>query len=337
MSDGMVVAVVGASGSVGQDLVSLLGRGVLPVGELRLFGGPTRRVASLEVDGRPVPVTPLPADPAESPLFEDVDLAFFATPPEVTRAAAPALAERGVAVIDIGGALADRAPVLVPAVGPGDLDRFTETRMASSPSAPALVLATVLGPLLGLGVAACRGTVLVSAGLAGRAGVEELSSQVVALFNGQTPPRAVFPTGLAFDLVGQLGGGAAESGWTETELRVAAEVAAATGLAGRRLAVGLAMVPLFGGLAAALHLDFEGPVELEAVRAALDAGERLRLGDPVPGPRRLVGKADVYVGRLREDPLGEGVHLWAAADNLRAGASANAVGIAALLLDEGRL
>ncbi len=335
---GLTVAVVGATGAVGQDLLSALSQSPLPITAWRLFASRAMRSGTTEVDGAQLKVHVLPDDPAESPLFDDVDLVLLAAPAEVNARIGPALAEAGMAVIDVGGALAAQAPIVVAAVDPSPLARFAEVRIVSSPSPAAVLVATVLAPLLPLGCERARGTILLSAGVAGRDGVEELSGQVVALFNQGEPPRKVFPSGLAFDLLAQVGEAAsADDGWSAAERRLSAEVAAVLGLQPQALALSLCAVPLFTGLAASLNLDFPGGVDLPDVRATLGEVGNIRLGDPVPGPRRLAGKAAVYVGRLRADPMGDGLHLWAAADNLRFGASANAVALALALHRTGML
>jgi len=226
--------------------------------------------------------------------------------------------------------------MVVASLEPEGIEAFRETRIACSPSAPSVALATLLDPLLGLGATGCRATVLLSAGLAGRDGIEELSAQVTALFNGRTPPRKVFTSGLAFDLVAQAGP-LLEDGSSSVERRVIIEVATLLRLDPSGLAVTTCLVPLFAGLALSAFVSFDDPPDAEEVRRALEQADTVHVGDPPPGPRRLAGRQDLYVGRIRSDPAGQGVHLWATADNLRFGASANALGIALLLERQGYL
>jgi aspartate-semialdehyde dehydrogenase len=178
---------------------------------------------------------------------------------------------------------------------------------------------------------------MLSAGLAGREGVEELSRQVVALLSGQEPPRKVFPQGLAFDLQARVGEG--QGGWSGPEQRVAAELGLLYDRPASQYALGLVLLPLFAGLAASLHLVFEEGEEVDVARATdlLGQGRLLRLGDPLPGPRRVAGKASATVGRLRADPSGQGLHLWVVGDNLRFAATAQAIGVVTALWKEGRI
>ncbi|RME20585.1 MAG: hypothetical protein D6798_20125 [Deltaproteobacteria bacterium] len=341
-AEGLTIAVVGATGAVGRDLVATLERSALPVRELRLVAGRSSAGQTVDVGGRSHRVQVLSGEPGELPAFEGVQLAFLAVPPEVSVPLASALAEQGIMVVEIGGALAGRAPMVVPAVGIEALAEASRLRMASSPSAPTVVVATVVAALRDLVPESVSGTVLLSAGAAGRAGAEELSGQVVALFNQRQPPRRVFPTGLAFDLLPAVGTVPAAdddplAGWSEAERRVAAEVATLVELPPPHIALSLAVAPLFSGVAASLRVALEADADLDEIRRRLEAGPTIRLAEPLAGPRRLVGRAGLYVGRLRKDPAGGAVHLWAMADNLRFAATGNAIAVATTLWREGML
>lgn len=350
--EGLTLALIGATGAVGSDLLATLHRSALPIRELRLLAGAASAGQTVDVEGQPQRVHALQGDPRESPLLEGVDLVFLAVPPDQARDLGWALAESGVMVIDIGGALADRAPLVVPALGLHALPEAARARLVCSPSAATAVVGTVVGALRQLGPMAARGTCLLSAGAAGRAGVDELSGQVVAMLNSKDPPRRVFPSGLAFDLhtsvgavgavgasdqAGVLAGGSSSAGWTPGEQRLASEVSVLTDLQPSRIAVGLAIAPIFSGVAAALHVELEQDVSLDDVRACLAGCPTVRVTDKLPGTRRLVGRAGLYIGRLRADPAGCGIHLWAVADNLRFAGSGNAIAIATALWQEGLL
>jgi aspartate-semialdehyde dehydrogenase len=332
---GLQIAVVGATGAVGQELLEALSDSDLPIDGVRAIASRTTRQLDVEFRGASQRILLMPESLAESGLVEGTDLVIFATPPEVTRRHAPAVAEQGIAVIDIGGALPDLAPLCVPSISEEPLEAFAETRLIASPSAPAVALAAILGPLMTLGADAVRGTVMLSASIAGRGGIEELGKQVLALYSSTEPPRSVFPSGLAFDLISQVG--EVQDGWTTTERRIALEVSALTHLPPQCIGLTVAMVPLFAGVALSLYVQIDPLPGEDELRHFLSESAMLRLGDPVPGPRRLVGRPDIHVGRIRPDPLGSGIHLWAAMDNIRAGAVENTLQIARLLWREGML
>ncbi len=333
--EGVRVAVVGATGAVGRDLLHAMSRSRLPVASLSLFASAANTGETIEVDGRTHRVWPLHGSDRVPEQFDGTDLVFLAVPPDVARDYGKAIADHDITVIDIGATLAGDAPMCMPALDSGPLDGIAEGRIVCSPSAPAVLLSATLAPLIRMGAESCTGTVLISAGAAGRKGVEELSGQVISLFNQKDPPREVFPTGLAFDLHTQLG--ELEDGWTGSERRVAAEVSTITGLAPDRLSLTMAMAPLFAGVMASLRIDFDHSPDLTAVRAVLQTQPMLVEGDPLPGPRRVAGETHIFIGRLRCDPQADAIHLWAVCDNLRAGASANALAIATALWSDGYL
>ena len=101
--------------------------------------------------------------------------------------------------------------------------------------------------------------------------------------------------------------------------------------------VSVVLAPMFAGVAGDLVVEFDHAIDLEAVKSLLSETPGVRVGDPVPGPRRVAGDTSIYVGRIRLDPDPHRLHLWFSADNLRVGASANALAIATALWSEGYL
>jgi len=268
-------------------------------------------------------------------MFEGIDLAFMAAPAEVTRALISVLQELDVPVIDIGGTVADKSPMMVASVSTEPIADFADTRVMCSPSAPGVILSTILSHLAVRGAISVRGTLMLSASSAGKSGAEELSGQVVSLFNGQTPPRSVFTGGLAFDLMSQMGD--VIDGWTTVERRIAIEVADVLGWKPEQALVSAVLAPMFAGVAGDLVIEFDHALDVDAVKELLAETPGVRVGDPVPGPRRVAGDNSIYVGRIRVDPDPHRLHLWFSADNLRVGATANALAIATALWSEGYL
>lgn len=335
--DGLHIAVIGASGSAGSDIVQSLERSSIPVATWTLFGAPARRRPSLELDKRVISVRGMPELDELVAAVEDADLVIFACPPDVTRALATAVVDAGPAVLDVGGALLGQGAFGVGLAGGMDEERFRESRVLSTPAAPGVLLAAVLAPLAALGLHSARGTVLQSAGVDGREGVEELSAQVVALFNHTDPRRAVYPEGLAFDIHAQVGVRDPANGWTSAERRLSLELGAALRRPPASFAFTVARVPLFTGVAASIHARFEQPVSATQVGELLAQIPLLRLEDPVPGPRHLDSTGTASVGRLRDDPGQDGVHLWVSADNLRFGASTNVLALVRQLVNRSLL
>ena len=124
--DGLVVAVIGATGAVGRDLIEAMSRSRLPVGSLRLFASMATTGESIDVDGRSHQVWPLLGADRVPEQFDGTDLVFLAVPPPVAREYGASIADYGISVIDIGANLADRAPMCVPALDMGPMENFVE-------------------------------------------------------------------------------------------------------------------------------------------------------------------------------------------------------------------
>lgn len=313
---GLTVAIYGATGAVGTDLIRALERAGL-VGEWRLFASAATRSPSVEAGGRLRTVRPVPKD-AEDPALRGVDLGFVCLPAAVA-AQTPVPAEGRW--IDLSGHFGGvGVPVVQPAaeglLGPVDA---LAGRVVRVPGPVAGVVAAVLAPVASFGLGAVDATVLVSAGLRGRAAAEELSAQVVSLFNQSEPPRRLFPQGLAFDLLPEEPGAAPLGTGAIAELGVL--------FAGLAPTVRVAWAPLFAGVVVSLRVRVDEAVDEELLRGLwADAGLAPQAGLSV---RRLVGRAGVAVGPAAVDADGLGFSVWAAADNLRAGATAPAVQVAA--------
>lgn len=302
------LVVVGASGALGEQVLAALHGGALAGGGLRLFGSSRR---SARVDTVPFGPDSLPVEPIGQLPEAEADLAFVCAPPEVAGRIAAGLVARGAFVVVPGGGEGTNLPL----VQPGELDvALGDVRVARglrTPTAAGQLVAALAAPLRPAGLESVRGTVLWSASHHGRAAVEELGQQVVASLTNQDPQRRVFPQGLAFDLLPED----APDDWSAAERRLASDVAALSGLGEAAVALSAGTMPAFAGLVASLQL---GGVDVDAALAAwrerpllreLAQVERLR-------PRVLTGKAVAGWGRLRPDPAGDGVHVWACADNL---------------------
>lgn len=302
----------------------------LPVGRLRAFGSAQRtsRVDHVQYGGEEVPVQPL-----SSLADDDSALLFLCVPPPVAEKLGRALAGRaGRVVVDVGDWAGLEGPVLLGRSDAALDEGFDPSGGVRIPSGPAWLVATLALPLLPRGLSGVSGTVLQGAGARGRSAVGELGDQVIASFNQQDPPRRIFPTGLAFDVLPEDGPG---DEWSVAESRIASTLAAATGFAAERVAVQVATIPVFAGLSAGLHLR---GVTVEDVHEALRGDAGLREVDRVEKlrPRAWTGRTTVGWGRVRADPAGDGVHLWAVADPV-AGVAAAAVAAARALHARGFL
>ncbi len=325
MSDRTIrVGLMGATGAVGAAVVEALERSKRIAWELVPIASPDTKVHTLEFRGEDL----LVQNPTEEAI-NACDVVLFACPPDVTAQHADFAIEQGIACLDLSGALTERAgPPLLPLVDPAGLERFREDRIAVLPRPLPAAIASLLAPVLSAaGPCAVRGTALLPVSVAGRAGVDELAQEVVSLFNQREPPHQVFPKGLAFDLEPRMLTGLVD-GVSFEERTASAQASLLTGLPEAAVHVTCALVPQFVGLTLSLHLlgDLKADVAREiwskapAVEVLDDDDDRLR-------PRSVGGIPAVHVGRIRDDPGGQGVHVWATTDSIAFGVAANVVAV----------
>jgi aspartate-semialdehyde dehydrogenase len=279
----------------------------------------------------------VPVESLDEDVVEDLDLLVLAAPSDVSGPIGSAALRAGIPVVDASGSLArsGAAPLLVPWVNPEVL--IQSAGAVALPRPATTLLASVLGPLARAGIGGMvSATVLEPASTAGRSGIEELSDQVVALLNGGTPRRRLFPEGLAFDL-GPVEGLIGDDGWTDSEVDIAREL--------REIvpgsddpAVTTLRVPLFSGLSATIRIGVEQNLLPQLVCRILEDGGVKVAGEgrrEVPRPRRVEGQPFAHVGRVRVSRDGDALHLWAAMDNLHTSATAAVSAGGALLRRRG--
>ncbi|MBW1877911.1 MAG: hypothetical protein JRI25_07310 [Deltaproteobacteria bacterium] len=326
------IGLAGATGALGKEILAVLHEAPWRPDRVVALASPSTSVPFVEYGEEQVPV-----DDLEMQALEDLDALLLAVPPAVARATGERAVAVGVPVIDCSGVFADDPgiPLLIPWVNPEALGDLPSQVVVALPSPSATLLASVLGVLRRAGV---RGevdaTVFLPASVFGRDGMEELSAQVIALFNQRTPPRRVFDHGLAFDLVPQVGP-VDDDGWSEVEVRAEHELRRLIGLL-EPASITVVGVPLFSGISASVHLRTPEPVDPDLVARILrDGGAVLPKATGaryLPRPRGVNAQPFVHVGRVRRDPSGKGLHLWVALDNLR-GSAAIAVATTGAVLE----
>ena len=329
------VGVAGASGSLGKEILAVLDKS--PWRPAKVVALASNRTTVSTVD---FGEDSLPVDDLSQQAMGDLDAILLAVPASVAREVGESAVSEGVFVVDASGAFADDddVPTVIPWVNPEALREPPLRGLIAVPGAAATLVASVLGPLRRAGLTGrVHATVLVPASLWGREGVEELSRQVVALFNSAPPPRKVFDQGLAFDLipsVGSLGG----SGWTDSEGAALVELRRVLG-EGVDGSVTMIGVPVFSGISAEIVVETETSVDVEKVALILSKGgcQLVAAGArALPRPRKVEGQPLIHVGRLRNAPNGRGIHVWASADNLHGVATVMVSGCRALLKSVGK-
>jgi aspartate-semialdehyde dehydrogenase len=332
----LAVAVVGATGLVGETLISVLEERAVPVTELHALASDRSLGRSVSFRGRNVPVAELAGFD-----FGRVAIAFFCGGAEVAREYAARAAQQCM-VIDSSGAFSGRddVPLVVPEVNAQALADCGAHGLIASPDCSTIELVLALKPLHDaaglerLDVATYQAV----SGL-GRSALEELARESIAALSGRGAPGArALSSPLAFNCVPQVGAFEAD-GYTHDELALARETRQLLGLPALRVHVTAVSVPVFYGHAAVVHLDTQRPLSAQRARELLENAPGVTVLD-LPAQRggyptaatEALNRDTVYVGRIREDLAPDrGLNLWIVADNVRRGAATNSVQIAEAL------
>ncbi|MEP7027650.1 MAG: aspartate-semialdehyde dehydrogenase [Candidatus Eisenbacteria bacterium] len=323
------VAILGATGAVGSEMVRVLESRQFPVSELRALS--TGRSA-----GRPVPFRgeTVEARPVDARSFDGVDYALFAAGADASREWAPIARRAGATVIDNSNAFRydDDVPLVVPEVNAGALSQARG--LVANPNCSTIQLVLVLAPLMK--VAALERVVVStyqSVSGTGADALEELAEQVRADSLGEPAVARIYPRPIAFNVLPHIDD-FLENGYCREEMKLVWESRKILGLPALRLSATTVRVPVRVGHSEAVSLEFERAVSPEEARAALAAAPGVRVvDDPAhldyPTPLEAAGGDDALVGRIRRDLSHErGLALFIACDNLRKGAALNAVQIA---------
>lgn len=326
------IAVIGATGTVGETLVQILEELAFPVGTLYLLAGSNSAGASVPFRGKNVRVREV-----DEFDFSKAQLAFFAAGPAVTLSFAPRATAAGCSVIDLSGALpAAQAPQVVPEANAHVLEGLKKPFQLGSPSPSATNLAVVLAPLRGvLDIQHVSVTANLAVSAQGREAVSELARQTAELLNVRPLEPKFFDRQMAFNLLAQVGTPDAQ-GHTALEKRLVHELRAVLETPLLKISATCVQAPVFFGDSLTVSLQLGSPVDLAVVNRALDGAagiERVEEGDYPTAVGDAVGQDVVYVGRVRagvDDPAE--LNLWLTSDNVRKGAALNAVQLAQLLI-----
>jgi aspartate-semialdehyde dehydrogenase len=328
------IAVIGATGLVGAEILTVLEERQFPIADLRLY-------ASLRSAGDEVRCGELSArvDILERARFEGTDLAFFAAGEQVSAEWIARATEGGTVVIDTSPLLADDAdvPLIVPEVNAGELGGYADRLAVVSPDAPAVALTVALKPLHdAAGITRVVCSTFEPVAHAARAGIEELQRQTIELMNGRSVENEVFAHRIAFNVLPQVGELLA-GGVSRGERQVAAALRRLLGDNSHPVSITRACVPIFYGGALSVSVETSAKLTAAQAREILRAAPGVLLQDDAgslqyPTPAAAVTQDATLVGRIREEESLNLLDLWIAIDTVRKGAAVNAVQIAELLI-----
>ncbi len=332
------VAVVGATGAVGNLMVRVLEERSFPVGELKLLASARSVGKTLPFRGADMPVEELTED-----SFEGVQVALFSAGGSVSRKFAPVAAGAGAVVIDNSSAfrMDPEVPLVVPEVNPQAA--FSHKGIIANPNCSTIQMVVALKPIQdAVGISRIVVTTFQAVSGTGKRAIEELRLQVSDIVNGREPKREVYPHQIAFNCLPQIGP-FLDSGFTEEEMKMVNETRKIFDDPEIRVCATTVRVPVFYGHSESVNIETRKPLSPEEARRLLEGAPGVKVVDRpavsvYPMPIDAAGTDDTFVGRIRRDPSVEnGLAMWVVADNIRKGAASNAVQIAETLLDGGRL
>lgn len=328
------VAVVGATGAVGQQMIQCLEERHFPVRLLKPLASERSLGKTVIFRGQEIPVEVLTEN-----SFEDIDIALFSAGAAVSRQYAPIAAAAGAVVVDNSSAwrLEPDIPLVVPEVNPQDIGLYKNRGIIANPNCSTIQMVVVLKPIHD--VARVKRVVVATyqaVSGTGQKAIQELADQVRALFSSQDPVVKVYPYRIAFNIFPHIDA-FQDNGYTKEEMKMVLETKKIMGDDTIRVTATTARVPVFYGHSEAVNIETEKKITAAEVRALLEKAPGVKVvDDPAnlryPMPLEAAGQDLVLVGRIREDiSIPNGIDLWIVADNVRKGAATNAVQIAEIL------
>jgi aspartate-semialdehyde dehydrogenase len=331
------VAVVGATGAVGIELIACLEQRGFPLAGLRLFASPRSAGRALPFRGEPLPVEVL-----DEASLAGIDIALFSAGSAASKRFAPAAAAAGTLVVDNSSAfrMDPDTPLIVPEVNPRAM--AAHANIIANPNCVAIIAAVPLAPLhVANPIRRITAATYQAASGAGAAAMEELRASTEAQLAGRSYANTVLRHPYAFNLFSHDSEVDPETGDNGEETKVVRELRKILAAPELRINITCVRVPVLRAHTIAMTVEFDQPITPAAARELLAAAPGIRIVDDratnhFPMPREATGQGEILVGRLREDasdPSGRSLALLVAGDQLLKGAALNAVQIAELLMN----
>ena len=329
------IAIVGATGAVGEVLLQVLEERNFPVAELRPLASERSAGNTVRFAGKDVAV-----QLAQPKALDGVDFVFFAATGALSKQLAPEAVKRGAVAIDKSSTwrMDPKVPLVIPEVNPQALK--SHKGIIACPNCTTIGLVMALEPIRrAAGLKHVVVTTLQAVSGAGKPGIDELDAQIEATQRGETPTAQVFAAPIAFNVL-PLCDTFRDDGYSTEEIKLLLETRKIMNLPDLDVTMTCVRVPVPVGHSATVLIETERPLSAEAARAALAAFPGVRVvDDPTrnhfPTPADVAGHDDVLVGRIRKDLNSDRLWLWEVSDNLRKGAATNAVQIAEEMIRQG--
>ncbi len=331
------VAILGATGAVGREFISILEERDFPIRELTLLASPRSEGTKIEFKGKELTVQAVKPE-----SFAGVDIALFSPGASVSREFAPIAAKAGAVVIDNSSAfrMESDIPLVVPEVNPGDIAQYRNRGIIANPNCSTIQMVVALKPLHD---AAKIKRIVVSTYQSvsgkGQQGIDELEKQTADLMNSREVTANAFAHRIAFNLLPQIDS-FTDNGYTKEEMKMVNETRKIIGDDSIRISATCVRVPVFYSHSEAVNITTEKKLTAAEARELLRKAPGIKVLDEpeanvYPMPMLAAGDDATHVGRIREDlSQDNGLELFVVADNVRKGAALNAVQIAEVLAEK---
>jgi len=328
-----VVAVVGATGAVGNEMIAVLEERDFPLDSIRLFASERSEGIRLQFKGQEIPVETLKED-----SFQGIDIALFSAGAERSKIWAPIAAKSGCVVIDNSSQwrMDPEVPLVVPEVNPHDLK--WHKGIIANPNCSTIQMVVALKPIHDVAkIKRVVVTTFQSVSGTGKKAMDELLQQTVDLLNFKEIKIQVYPHQIAFNVMPHIDK-FLENGYTKEEMKMVNETKKIMGDPSIKVTATTVRVPVFRGHSESVNIETERKLKTQEVREILSKAPGIVVIDnpeknEYPLPIYASGRDEVFVGRIREDEsIENGINMWVVSDNLRKGAALNAVQIAEELI-----
>jgi len=329
------IAVAGATGVVGQEMLKVLEQRDFPLSTLKPLASVRSAGSKIEFKGEKLKVELLTKD-----SFKDFNIALFSAGGNVSKEFAPIAANSGCIVIDNTNAfrMEQDVPLVVPEVNSDDIKLYTNKNIIANPNCSTIQMVVVLKPIHDKAIIK---RVVVSTYQAvsgtGKEAIEELFSQTKAILNFSKLESKVYPHQIAFNALPHIDV-FLENGYSREEMKMVNETKKILGDDKIKVTATTVRIPVVIGHSESVNIETEKKITKEEIRELLSSSSGVTVIDDLennkyPLPTMAAGEDDVFVGRIREDEsIEKGINLWIVADNLRKGAALNAVQIAEILV-----
>ncbi len=328
------VAVVGATGAVGTQMLACLEERDFPVSDIRLLATAKSVGRKLRFKGAQIAVEEL----TES-SFEGIDIGIFSAGGATSERFSPVAARSGCVVVDNSAAwrMDPAVPLVVPEVNPHAVAGYTNKGIIANPNCSTIQMIVALAPIhRKVGIKRIVVSTYQAVSGTGKKAIDELQQQTEAIIKKESPECKVYPHRIAFNCLPQIDV-FLENGYTKEEMKMVNETRKILEDETIAVTATTVRVPVFYGHSESVNIETRKPITADEVRTLLKTAPGVIVADDpsrgvYPMPIDAVGKDETFVGRIRADEsIANGINMWIVADNIRKGAATNAVQIAEIL------